>query len=166
MDKPSLRRHLQALRDAMPAQERADKSAQIVARLQTVIDWSSVESVHAFQPIASLGEVDIGSFNQSLKYQVLYPRKVAGEWLIDDGLIDVIIVPMLGFDDSLHRLGYGGGYYDRLLAAHPESYKLGVCFDLGKVEGLPVESHDIPLNTIITESAVYSSSTKTTQLDS
>lgn len=155
MDKSSLRHHLQALRDAMPAQERADTSGQIVARLQTAADWSSVESVHVFQPIASLGEVDITAFTQSLTCRVLYPRKVAGEWLLDGGLIDAIIVPMLGFDDSLHRLGYGGGYYDRLLAAHPEAYTVGVCFDLGKVARLPIEPHDVSLNCIVTETTTY-----------
>lgn len=157
MDKASLRRHLQALRDALSASERTAKSEQIVARLQTVLDWSSVDSVHVFQPIASLGEVDITSFTQSLMCSVLYPRKVAGEWLIDDGLIDVIVVPMLGFDSSLHRLGYGGGYYDRLLAAHPEAYTVGACLDVGRVDQLPVEPHDIALNCIVTETAAYTS---------
>jgi len=64
---------------------------------------------------------------------------------------------MLGFDKTLNRIGYGGGYYDKFLANQPDAQKIGVCFEQGKVEHIPAEPHDIPLDIIITEEKVYSS---------
>lgn len=71
--------------------------------------------------------------------------------------IDMVIVPMLGFDDHGHRLGYGKGYYDRFLSQlRPDCPKIGVCFELGHLsEPLPSEPHDVPLNFVITEEKVY-----------
>ena len=70
---------------------------------------------------------------------------------------DVVIMPMLGFDPkTLHRIGYGGGYYDRFLATQPEAQKIGVCYDSAQTTDLPSEPHDIQLNQIITEVTVYS----------
>jgi 5,10-methenyltetrahydrofolate synthetase len=65
-------------------------------------------------------------------------------------------VPLLGFDTkTLHRIGYGGGYYDRFLATQSQSLKIGICFEQGKLAELPADRHDIPLDTVITETAVY-----------
>ncbi len=70
---------------------------------------------------------------------------------------DVIIVPMLGFDPkTMHRIGYGGGFYDKFLATQPHAKKIGVCFDLGKVDHIETEAHDVPLDLIITETVVLS----------
>lgn len=77
--------------------------------------------------------------------------------------LDMILVPMLGFDMEGNRLGYGKGMYDRFLnLTRPDCIKIGLCLDQGKIEeGLPVESHDIPLDYIVTESAVYRFSSNT-----
>lgn len=71
--------------------------------------------------------------------------------------LDMVLVPMLGFDLNGHRLGFGKGFYDRFLPLlHPGCLKIGLCLEQGKVEeGLPVEDHDIPLNFIVTEELVY-----------
>lgn len=139
----------------MPPEERVAKSQVIAAQLETVLDWTLVNNVHAFEPILSLGEVDISPFVRLLACPVSYPAKRNGEWVMGAEAYDVIIVPMLGFDASLHRLGYGGGFYDKFLAAQPQARMIGVCFELGKVDQLPVESHDISLNLVVTEAAVY-----------
>ena len=72
--------------------------------------------------------------------------------------IDMVIVPMLGFDRHGHRLGYGKGYYDRFLAQlRPDCPKIGICPELGRLqESIPSEPHDVPLDHIITEEKVYS----------
>ena len=156
MDKSELRAQLKAARLSLSPEEHRLKSQAITARLETVTDWSKIGHVHAFMPIASLGEVDIMPFVQSLTCAVSYPAKVNGEWIMDDSVAyDVIIVPMLGFDASLHRLGHGGGYYDKFLSTQPKATKIGVCFELGKAGQLPVEPHDIPLDTIVTETSIY-----------
>lgn len=60
-----------------------------------------------------------------------------------------VLVPGLAFDGAGHRLGRGRGYYDRFLAAHPEIYKIGVCFDFQKVREVPVDEFDIPVDEVI-----------------
>ncbi|MDG6093786.1 5-formyltetrahydrofolate cyclo-ligase [Acetobacter sp. AN02] len=64
---------------------------------------------------------------------------------------DLILVPMLAFDRKGHRLGYGGGYYDRTLTAFPNAILVGFAFSFQEAKALPVEPWDIPLPLIITE---------------
>ena len=63
------------------------------------------------------------------------------------------IVPGLAFTRDGRRLGYGGGWYDRFLAAaSKDSVKLGVAYSFQVVEDLPAEPHDIPLTAIVDDS--------------
>jgi 5,10-methenyltetrahydrofolate synthetase len=72
---------------------------------------------------------------------------------------DVLLVPCVGFDSARYRLGYGGGYYDRTLAAWPTQaprpIAIGVAYQCGHVEALVHEAHDIPLDAVITENGLY-----------
>lgn len=68
------------------------------------------------------------------------------------GEVDVILVPGVAFTRAGQRLGRGGGYYDRLLAAlPPTTLRLGVCFELQIVDELPAEAHDMTVDAVITE---------------
>ncbi len=65
---------------------------------------------------------------------------------------DALLVPLLGFDAAGYRLGYGGGYYDRTLAAmQPRPLTIGVGYELGRLETIHPQPHDIPLDAIVTE---------------
>jgi len=67
---------------------------------------------------------------------------------------DVLLVPLIAFDDRSMRLGYGGGFYDRTIAALRARRKLltvGVGFALQEVPHVPTEAHDIALDWIVTE---------------
>ncbi len=68
----------------------------------------------------------------------------------------LMVVPLLGFDERCYRLGYGGGYYDRLLGPLKGAVPLvGLAYEAqGLQEGLPREAHDVPLDVIITERRV------------
>jgi 5-formyltetrahydrofolate cyclo-ligase len=71
---------------------------------------------------------------------------------------DLLFVPCVGFDDAGYRLGYGGGYYDRTLAAWPAPRKpvtIGIAFEACRVAALAHEAHDIPLDLILTEAGSY-----------
>ncbi|MEE8601731.1 5-formyltetrahydrofolate cyclo-ligase [Euzebya tangerina] len=68
---------------------------------------------------------------------------------------DVIVMPGLAFDRGGGRLGYGGGYYDGYLAAHPEAQTLGVCPDVLVVQQVPRDDHDQLVGAVITEADVY-----------
>jgi 5-formyltetrahydrofolate cyclo-ligase len=72
-----------------------------------------------------------------------------------DAAIDVAFVPLLGFTAEGHRLGQGGGHYDRLLAAHPEIIPIGLAWDCQLVDALPLEDHDRPLRGVVTPTRFY-----------
>ncbi|PRZ55871.1 5,10-methenyltetrahydrofolate synthetase [Paraburkholderia fungorum] len=71
---------------------------------------------------------------------------------------ELLLIPCVGFDVNRYRLGYGGGYYDRTLAAWPTSNKpvtIGVAFESANCGRLPQEEHDLPLDVVVTEVAIY-----------
>ena len=70
---------------------------------------------------------------------------------------DCVLVPLLAFDAAGHRLGYGGGYYDRTLAQLPHATRLGVAFACQRLPAVPVGPNDIPLPRIATERGIFES---------
>ena len=65
---------------------------------------------------------------------------------------DVLIVPLVGFDRQGYRLGYGGGYYDRTLAAStPRPRTIGIAFAEAELETTYPQSYDIPMSRIVTD---------------
>jgi 5-formyltetrahydrofolate cyclo-ligase len=67
---------------------------------------------------------------------------------------DFLLVPLLAFDRTGARLGYGGGYYDRTLAALPLAGRLGLAYAAQEVAEVPVGPHDVRLPAIATELGV------------
>jgi len=68
----------------------------------------------------------------------------------DVNTIDLMIVPGVAFDRSGGRLGRGGGYYDRILSVYT-GRTVAVAFDFQLVDQIPVEPHDRPVDTVVTE---------------
>jgi 5,10-methenyltetrahydrofolate synthetase len=80
------------------------------------------------------------------------PTPTAGEWLTPD----LILLPLNGFDAAGYRLGYGGGYFDRTLAAlHPRPLAVGVGFEINRVDSIRPEAHDQRLDWIVTENGAF-----------
>jgi 5-formyltetrahydrofolate cyclo-ligase len=69
---------------------------------------------------------------------------------------DVLLVPCVGYTAAGHRLGYGGGYFDRYLAAHPDITTIGVAWSVGQISSqeFGVQDHDKSLMLVVTESGV------------
>jgi 5-formyltetrahydrofolate cyclo-ligase len=66
-----------------------------------------------------------------------------------------LLVPLVGFDVQGYRLGYGGGYYDRTLAAmSPKPLAIGIGSELGRLLTIHPQPHDIPMDAIVTETGV------------
>ena len=81
------------------------------------------------------------------------PTPMAGEWLIPD----LILLPLNGFDSAGYRLGYGGGYFDRTLAALcPRPLAVGVGFEINRLPTIRPESHDQRLDWLVTEAGAVS----------
>ena len=67
---------------------------------------------------------------------------------------EVLFMPLVGFTAKGDRLGQGGGYYDRFLAAHPQTIAIGMAWDVQEVDELPTELHDMRLTAIVTPTRV------------
>ncbi len=65
-----------------------------------------------------------------------------------------ILVPLVAFDRTGHRLGYGGGFYDRTLQSLPNARTIGCAFAAQELDEIPVGEYDIPLHAIATETGV------------
>lgn len=75
--------------------------------------------------------------------------------------LDLILVPLVGFDDQGNRLGMGGGFYDRTFAFLKPPCKIkkprliGLAYELQKVDHLPVAAWDIPMHAVVTERTIH-----------
>lgn len=70
--------------------------------------------------------------------------------------IDVIMIPMLGFDLHGYRLGYGSGYFDRTLAIiKPRPLIIGIAFEVSRLTSVQPQPHDIPMDFIVTEAGIF-----------
>lgn len=80
------------------------------------------------------------------------PTPTGGAWLTPD----LILLPLNGFDAAGYRLGYGGGYFDRTLAAlAPRPLAVGVGFEINRVDSIRPEAHDQRLDWIVTEEGAF-----------
>jgi len=68
---------------------------------------------------------------------------------------DMLFVPLVGFTADGHRLGQGGGHYDRWFEAHPDTLAIGLAWDCQLADALPMEQHDHPLNAVVTPTRLY-----------
>jgi 5-formyltetrahydrofolate cyclo-ligase len=67
-----------------------------------------------------------------------------------------LLAPLLGFDRRGYRLGNGGGYYDRTLAAlEPRPFAIGIGLELGRLDTIHPQPHDVPMDAIVTEAGLY-----------
>ncbi len=152
-----------------------------MARVQGMAEWQAAGRVAAFAPFGS--EVAIDSLLQSAlddgkslclpitdpRQHVLTLHEVASLDVLVRGhfgirepppnpvppeSVDLVLVPGLVFDPRGHRVGYGRGYFDRLLATMPRARKVGVAFDEQIVAHVPDEVHDIPVDCVVTESRI------------
>ena len=69
--------------------------------------------------------------------------------------IRAVVVPMIAFDGTGHRLGYGAGYYDRFLQHYPGLVKIGVAFSCQEVEEIPADENDVSMDLIVTETGIF-----------
>ena len=94
------------------------------------------------------------------RFGILEPA-VKSRDLIRAQELDLILMPLVGFDDRGHRLGMGGGFYDRSLeflrhrTCWRKPHLLGIAYDFQRVNGLTADSWDVPLQGVITDQAVY-----------
>ena len=70
---------------------------------------------------------------------------------------DILLVPLVAYDNNLNRLGYGGGYYDRFIEKLEKTkkiIKIGLAFSFQKISSIPIDQYDKRLDFIITEKKI------------
>jgi 5-formyltetrahydrofolate cyclo-ligase len=170
------RERLIALRQALPADERRRCAAQIDAELRLLlaerpgilgvywpfraefdprplIDWA----VAAGRSVALPVVVDKKG---PLEYRAWRPGEslIDGVWNIpvpeNRAVVTprIVLAPLVGFDPASYRLGYGGGYFDRTLAAlSPRPLAIGIGFELQQLATIHPQPFDVPMELIVTE---------------
>ncbi len=76
------------------------------------------------------------------------PEPIADEPVAQDETA-LVLMPGLVFDPQGHRIGYGGGFYDKFLSAEPNHPTLALCYDFQVLPHLDTEAHDIPVDTVL-----------------
>ncbi len=117
-----------------------ENNIKVVVPISNVNDFTITPSY-----ISGIGDLKKGA------YGILEPD-VISKVKLDD--IDLILVPGIAFSKSGDRIGFGKGYYDKLLENF-SGKKVGVCYDFQVVENLPTSKHDIKMDIIVTEERTY-----------
>ncbi|HUR39793.1 MAG TPA: 5-formyltetrahydrofolate cyclo-ligase [Verrucomicrobiae bacterium] len=173
--KSALRRELRQLRTTIPPSQRK-RAARHAARhlARACVQWGAR---HVAVYLGTATELDTRPLIAALGHLRLYaPRLRPGNRLAFARLapplkrnrygiaeplasrpparLDLIVLPLVGFDGTGARLGMGGGYYDRLLArsrAFRRPLRVGFAFAAQEVERVPAAAHDVRLDAIVTE---------------
>lgn len=181
--KRQLRRELRARRRALSPSEQQRAARAAAAALTGLPGWDSARRIALY--LAADGEVDTGDIARRCRAadrQLYLPRVSArGEmsfalWqagvplatnrygipeppasapCCGAGELDLVFLPLVGWDRRGNRLGMGGGYYDRALAAARPRLLVGLAHGVQEVEHLPEQPWDIPLDYVLTEQGLH-----------
>ncbi len=139
-EKAELREMMKQRLRAMTAEDRQSLSDEICENVLLMGRWQEAQSVVLFSPLPS--------------EPIVTPLKLDCDARKIPEII-IILVPGLAFSKDRHRLGRGGGFFDRLLAGPAAgAFKLAVCFSFQVVDAVPTELHDVVLDAIATEERV------------
>jgi 5-formyltetrahydrofolate cyclo-ligase len=179
--KSRIRETLRQRKDAMAPEDRQEKSRKLCHHLmtlirdnETVMAYTSKEKeVNTVPLITALLERKnpvivpiIVKEDVSLRLSYLrdlatlvpstfgVPEPIGSEIPARGEDVDTIILPMLGFDRTGARIGYGAGYYDRFLEKYPSLHKIGIAFACQEIESLPLDTTDVRMDHIVTEDGV------------
>ncbi|WP_105316964.1 5-formyltetrahydrofolate cyclo-ligase [Thermus tenuipuniceus] len=170
MDKPALRRHCLRLWRTL---DREGLSQQVAEALVPWLKKRGFRDILLYHPLPH--ELDLRELPQLYPARYYLP-KVAGEGLtvhplgplapgpfglleptteaVDPGILDLVVVPGLAFDQEGYRLGHGKGYYDRFLAT-VQAEELGVIPGALLFPRLPRDPWDVPVSFLATEEGVH-----------
>lgn len=182
-DRPALRRRLLAERAALDAQSSAVAHAQLARQLLVVLAELQPQLLGLYVAIRAefnarhgvVADSRLAATTLALPFCFRTPRRMeyrlwdccrepagtdeCGIPTADGGAVavpDVLVVPCVGYTAGGYRLGYGGGYFDRYLAAQPHITAVGVALSGARIDeaDMAPQPHDRPLSLIVTERGV------------
>lgn len=175
MDKKTLRTEIRAKKRAMTAQEIEEKSAALAKAFYETAEYKNAKTIYGYLPynqevrttqmlahaLADGKQVAVpkvygdemkfillSDLNQVAKGYAGIPEPIADGPVAADPTA-LVLMPGLAFDPEGHRLGYGGGFYDKFLAAEPDHPTLALCYDFQMLPHLDTESYDIPVDRVL-----------------
>ena len=175
MDKKALRAEIRAKKRAMTAQEIEEKSAALAKAFYETAEYKNAKTIYGYLPynqevrtaqmlahaLADEKQVAVpkvygdkmkfillSDLNQVAKGYAGIPEPIADGPVAADPTA-LVLMPGLAFDPEGHRLGYGGGFYDKFLAAEPDHPTLALCYDFQMLPHLDTESYDIPVDRVL-----------------
>ena len=155
-----------------------NESNNILKKLFIAVDFSKYKNVFIYLSSLEKGEVDTWNIISRLNSNNIFVPKIVNNEIktakydkifsinkfgilecnnIVKVKVDLVIIPMLSFNENLYRVGYGGGYYDKFLK-HINCLKIGLCSD--KMRDWIEDEHDISLDIIITPTKIYNKKDK------
>ncbi len=141
----------------LTGEERESLSEEICERVLEMAEWIEARNVVLFSPLPSEPMINPLKLDCEARKVTCtnIPQSARNEADLHlPETIDLILVPGLAFSEDRHRLGRGGGFFDRLLAGRAaKAFKLGICFSFQVSEKVPVEGHDIVMDAIVTDTA-------------
>lgn len=175
MDKTELRREIRARKRAMTEVEIEERSARLARLFFASGAYQNAKTIYGYLPYNQevrtvpmleralkdgkkvavpkvYGEemkfLYLDDLNAVAKGYAGIPEPIADEPVAHDETA-LVLMPGLAFDPQGHRIGYGGGFYDRFLAAEPNHPTLALCYEFQMLPKLDVEDHDIPVDTVL-----------------
>lgn len=175
MDKKALRAEIRAKKRALTPAQIEDASRRLAALLFGHSAYQAAKSIYGYlsynQEVRTAGILRQAQadgkrvavpkvFGETMKFLWLddlsavapgaynIPEPVADGPEADDETA-LILMPGLAFDPEGHRCGYGGGFYDKYLAAHPKHVTLALCYGFQMFDHLDVDDYDIPVQYVI-----------------
>lgn len=175
MDKTELRRSIRARKRAMTPAEIDERSAALGVLFAQSEAYRNAKTIYGYLPynqevrtvpmleraLADGKKVAVPKcYGDEMKFIYLddltqvapgyanIPEPIADAPVADDKTA-LVLMPGLAFDREGHRIGYGGGFYDKFLAAEPNHPTLALCYEFQLLPELDTEEHDIPVDTVL-----------------
>ena len=175
LDKKALRREIGAKKRAMSAEEIEQASARLAEKFFQTELYRQAKAIYGYlsynqevrtEPILRRAQADGKRvavpkvYGEEMRFLWLDDLKqvAPGAYGIPEPIADepvamdktaLVLMPGLAFDPEGHRLGYGGGFYDRYLADQPNHPLVALCYNFQLLDHLETEAHDIPVDLVV-----------------
>jgi 5-formyltetrahydrofolate cyclo-ligase len=156
-EKAALRETMKQRLRAMNAEDRQSLSDEICENILQMTQWQEAQNVVLFLPLPSEPIITPLKLDCDVRKvpEVIIPQSPKNGLHLPDQ-IDLVLVPGLAFSKERHRLGRGGGFFDRMLSDRAKNaFKLAICFSFQVVDAIPVEEHDVKVDAVVTEQGVW-----------